>query len=422
MARPATPSVLPGGSVGAAGRWGERALGKRCICGNGGFMRSDVDRQAWGVHRVRVDGLGRARPWALCALTLGATLLACSEPRFGEPPRADAEMRDSQRPGPDAAKSEAARDRAADASSRDGSPARVEPGHDAGLEVPPLPGDAGKDAVLAPEAGPSALAPASWAPELVGQYAVEVFNFIDQSGTFAIGHQRLLATVEARGGEYELTTQLCLLTWIDPLTSLRVARPERLPPRRHRVLVGADSFSTEPIDTAVGFELAAPAACADNPGKSIPAPVARSWTSATSCECPGERLPRVDDCRVRDSDGDDLPGYTIVGQVTGLSASDVYGVMDSRSRFVNGRPRAEGGFVAQEEGRETWLQYGCRPSGCLELSGTVTTCAPEASRAVFVPLAGRPRPSGGWTCGAISDRAAELFVEPALPVPSRCSR
>jgi hypothetical protein len=107
-----------------------------------------------------------------------------------------------------------------------------------------------------------------------------------------------------------------------------------------------------------------------------------------------------------------------------LGISEVYGVTESRSRYLNGVPRANGGgFLAHMDIKDSSLQHDCKPS-CFNLSGSSASCLPATSRVTFVPLSKRETPPGGWSCPALMTRTGELFQDPppTPPTAAACSR
>jgi hypothetical protein len=253
----------------------------------------------------------------------------------------------------------------------------------------------------------------SWAPELLGQFAVQVFSF-SFDAEFSTRRHRLFVTIAPVGADYEMTATLCEHSATNSALTVRVAEPSKLPPMRHKLLFQSSSFSTEPLDTAIGFHAELPPECQGKLGQAV------SVTGRT-CRCLSDVLPQVeDDCRVFDPDSDGLPGYSLLAKAFALPESRLYGVTVNRSKFVHGAPRVGGGFVAQQESSEASVQFACQPS-CLNLTGTLPSCAPEQSEVTFVLLDPREVPSG-WTCAAILDRAGKLFPDLAPAKPEFCAR
>jgi hypothetical protein len=310
--------------------------------------------------------------------------------------------------------------------------AEREPAADAASwELPgPEPVDAADAAqpsdAMAPEPAPDAAhidpAAPSWAPSLLGRFAVQGFTFYAEKNAVSTERIRTLIDVHVSDAGIELSEQTCEDYASSALATVKYAHPEKLPARRHRVQFQPDSFSTVPVDTAIGYEATPPPACDGKAGQRVAKRAFQTWFTGATCSCPGDMLPPIDDCRVIDADDDGLAGYTVLGNVAQLGTTEVYGVTLSLSKYVNGRPRASGGFVAQQERTVSSLQYGCRPAGCANLSGTSTTCGPAQSQIVFVPLAGRAEPTGGWSCASLLARAAELFPDLPPTTPSSCTQ
>jgi hypothetical protein len=324
---------------------------------------------------------------------------------------------------------------AAAAEARDGSAARFDASdgsRDAMVAVdgsPAVSGDAAEPASRADAAadgGASSDAEVtlpSWAAELPGQYAVQAYSFTDDGTIVASYLQRWLAVFEEVSGGYELRTQHCEVLSTNVFGNIRVLAPEKMATRRHRVLFDGESFSTEPIDVAQGYEATPPPECVGKAGELVPKRTFQTWLVGPSCRCPGPSIPMRDDCRVLDPEPDGLPGYLLqVRTFNRLGDTDLYGVSADYSKFVKGERRASGSLFARLEMQITSQQYGCRPSGCTDLSGTQPTCSTEFSSAEFVPLEKRELPAGGWSCQTMLARTGELFVSVAPVPPSRCTR
>ena len=289
-------------------------------------------------------------------------------------------------------------------------------------ELPPGVGDAS----LAGEASTSEPAPdaslpdpqaPSWAPTLLGSFAMQTYTFSAEGSAITTGRVRSLVDIQAGPAGLEMIVRDCDDYSSNAAGTVQVAHPERLPPTRYVVKFQPDSFSTEQVTAAVGYELDAPPACAGKPGERIEKRPFQTWITGSTCKCPGETLPSMEDCRVVDSDDDKLAGYTVIGSAVGLAGTEVYGVTLGVSEFLNGQPSANGGFTAQQQRTVSSLQYDCRPRPCFNLSGTSNSCGPAQSSVVLTPLAGRAAPSGGWSCAAVLSRSGELFpgVPPAMP-------
>lgn len=264
----------------------------------------------------------------------------------------------------------------------------------------------------------------SWAPSLVGTYAARVQSFAEDSSSLLSARLLQRITITRQGDAYELTTQHC--EWIANafIGTLRVIDPASLPPLRQRLVFTGDTFASEPIDFAQGYQAGLPE-CAGKPGEALPRRSEQSWITGSTCTCPGPTVPdRSDDCRITDPDRDGRPGYSTRFIATPpLLDADIWGVGAYASSFVAGKRAADGVLTAQVRGNETWQQFGCslgKPDDCLQFSGTAASCAPEYNRAEFVPLAMRSVPGGEWNCAAIVARAAELFPAPPGAPPSSC--
>jgi hypothetical protein len=261
----------------------------------------------------------------------------------------------------------------------------------------------------------------SWAGTLSGFFAVQASSFSSTNRVVASHRTRLLAELRRSEAGTELIATSCEERSVSASATVYFVHPEKLGVRRGRVLFTADSFSTETMNHYFGYDAVAPPECNGKPGQPVAKRAFQTWITGPNCTCPGDTLPLVNDCRVTDPDDDKLPGNTAIGNAFNFGDAEVYGVSLSRTKFQNGKPSTNGGFVAQEVRTFDTLQYDCRPMGCFNLSGTTTTCAPEKGVVVFTPLAGRAEPAGGWTCPAVIQRAGELFPDPPPGSPSSCS-
>lgn len=358
-----------------------------------------------------------------CVATL---LVACSEPKFSHED-ADVEGRESDdAASPVDARSAEANDSAAsprDAAARDARQTSLDFGDAETSRADAQLGDASatnSDAAVEPRPDAGSSAQPAWASQLVGEFAIEAYTFAPDLNGISTSRELFYATITREGDELQLLTRQCELNSSGPTFVFSAPTAPKLPPRRHRILFQQDSFSTETIDYAIGYVPEVPE-CAGKAGQLIPAPRSRPWTSVSTCRCPGPTLPPLDDCRVIDADDDNLPGYTILGAAVPLAAVEVYGVVASYSKFIDGRPSPnDRGFVAQQDVRSEALQYACRPSTCANLSGPSSSCVPKYNRTLFVPLAELTTPEGGWTCDAVIARAAQLFPDAAPKPPINC--
>ncbi len=347
-------------------------------------------------HGVRRSARALLRLDAWCAGAL--TLAACTDPRYAAD--ADAEL---------------LRDAASLSSDRQDAGSTPEAG---GNYENSAASESGADASGVNDDASSAPAVPSWAGQLVdlSPFAVQTFYFAEDTGMIVRGVSRLYAEIRAVEGDYEMTAWLCSHDVTSDLSVVHVAHPTALVARHYRVSFTSDSFSAdpEPNDTTIGYAASAPPECDGRLGQTV-------VVDGRSCACTGEVLPPENDCRVNDADGDGYPGYTLIARIKQFNDSSLWGVSESRSKFLNGQSAEDGRFVAQIELHESWLQYECAPA-CTDLSGTTPACAPEQSSVEFVSLAGRAAPDGSWNCDAVALHAGELFSLGMPADPPTCSR
>jgi hypothetical protein len=287
--------------------------------------------------------------------------------------------------------------------------------------VPPdsaqVPPDAGSvSPVVVPPLAPGI---PSWAPSLSGRFAMQVVSFSATNGAVVTYRNLMLGDVQSADGTTELVTQSCDELSTSTYAVVHTTHPEKRPARRSLIVFTADSFSTD-ADETLGYDAAAPAECTGMAGKPVAKRAFQTWITGPNCVCPGDALPPENDCRVTDPDEDHLAGYSVLGNTLQLGDSQVYGVTHTITKYRNGKPTSNGGFAAQDEWTLSSLQYGCRPSGCVSLTGTTTSCGTAPDAVLFVPLAGRSEPAGGWTCETLLQHAGELFPDPPPAMPPSC--
>lgn len=261
-----------------------------------------------------------------------------------------------------------------------------------------------------------------WANELSGRYAAQVFMFGDNGVSFTAIKLRMLVDIEKSGERLALRTQLCESISTSHIGSVRVLAPEKLAVRNHRVLFAERTFATEALDVAQGFDPHQPAGCQSGEA-SAPALPEQRWLEAGRCQCTSDDLPKANDCRVRDSDGDGLPGYSLqLDGTSGVRDTKIYGISVDSSRFIDMERRDDGTLIGRFAGAFTALQHGTEPRTTADLSGPIRSCDPAAASAELAPLANHAEPPSGWDCEALRTRATELFKNLAPQTPTRCHR
>jgi len=261
----------------------------------------------------------------------------------------------------------------------------------------------------------------SWAPKLLGKYAVVIYSFSDDGlvrtssrdvGTMDItagahGYEALLSGCQSYGSSTGGTS------------SAQVVYPTALPARRFQVILGADTFVAKPIDVAVGYEQAQPPGCDGHLGEQVDKRDFQTWISGSKCRCSDQAPPQVDDCRVVDADGDKRPGYTVNFR-TPIASTDVYGAIESRSSIVQGHVADSGAHTAFFQLNDVVAQFGCDPPGCADVGGVAMSCDTINSQVLFASLDRSVAPASGWTCASIIDRFTTLFPLSPPAFPARC--
>jgi hypothetical protein len=196
--------------------------------------------------------------------------------------------------------------------------------------------------------------------------------------------------------------------------------PTNLPVRSEQVRYSEieHSWNTEGPTFAIGYTREPPAACAGQEGKAVPKLAEQAWlTSTCRCSTVVDDI-KLDDCRVSDPDHDQQPGlsYALVVKATGATTT-YYAAMASNSHFVNGQIVGDAGVPsATIKADEQPYQFGCSPSGCINIASLGKACPSSFTRASFVRLA----PSDTASCADILVRSSALFPEAAPSYPARC--
>lgn len=325
----------------------------------------------------------------------GADARAPDRQEAGSAPDADAHVSN----GPDGA----AQDEAADAASS--SDAALSPGSDA-----------------APTPDATVPIDPAWLDQALGAYGIRIWSYGYDGAVTTLSDAIFLADLKREGGEYQMVTTRCRSIASNNVGRMIVPNPEQLGSKRHRVIVSGGSFSTEPIDTVEAFEAALPPECEGKLGELVAKRPHQDWL-ASSCRCGGGLAPLRDDCRLLDPDDDGHPGITYeLTSVTG-TRYELYTVMIDESRIIDVTRRADGTMRGLFEGKSAAIQYGCRPSTCLDLSGPIAWCPPAKYTLVqFAPLTAHTAPPSGWSCAELNAREGVLFPDLPPPLPSTCGR
>ena len=174
-------------------------------------------------------------------------------------------------------------------------------------------------------------------------------------------------------------------------------------------------FSTVKEDATVGWSRSLPEGCGAGATNSL-----FTWDPTAPCVCPAEEdlatFPtRADDCRLRDEDADQRPGYTVKVTysipVLGNVVVDVSQVLALRGYFQ--------GLVDDTGPHDMrWLDTGsqlaalhCEISGnetvCLD--SQVTYCTGDVNQMVLIPLPGELK---DWNCERLMTAHDSLICQP----------
>lgn len=259
-----------------------------------------------------------------------------------------------------------------------------------------------------------------WAAQLLGHYAVQSIAF-QQVGTTLVTRilEIQLTEIAQVNDTLELQSHLCKHVESNRVGTLTLVAPVYLPPRRERVVFDGDTFSTTPLDVAIGYDPSLPPDCVGKAGQRVPKRAFQSWIRGTDCACAESGLPASDDCRVLDPEHDGQPGFTQHADFLSGPA-DVYGAIEKSSAMVAGMAQLDGRHWAQLSWHDRFAQLGCSATDCLDLTGVATGCATVRNPVQFVPLDRLDQPALGWTCELVLSRAAELFPGAGPAAPTSC--
>lgn len=271
-------------------------------------------------------------------------------------------------------------------------------------------------------ADPSALP--AWARPLLGRYAGRRYSFAQDSllGTRSrVRDFMLVDFVQLDDGTLQLVMLLCDSFAEGDAAELRFVHPERSVARRSRVLLGDQSWSTEPRAAVEGYTREAPARCNGNAGSWVNKDPKQTWIAGDHCICPTslDAPPVLEDCRVLDGDGDGHPGVTFAFHplLPPFGNANVYAATLDQSTYVRGEVRADRRHRAQLAIDSRAHQLDCDQLSCVDISATPTRCPPERNVAEFVYL-GEPSDQT-LTCATVLAQASELFPT-ALPERPSC--
>jgi hypothetical protein len=267
---------------------------------------------------------------------------------------------------------------------------------------------------------PPGATPPAWVAMLPGHYAVRAALFTEDQRVVIRWNELAYVDIQRAGDQLEALVTPCSER---AETASGLSSGGRgvstLATRRHRVNITSNNFSLVPIEVAIGYDDAQPAACDGQVGKTVMKRPLQTWIRGDVCQCTVEEPPAADDCRVNDPDGDNRPGYTTKLQtVTG--AATVWGVTEDRSSYVNGQVGEAGAHTALYQLNEQGAEYGCEGALCDAPTNSID-CAVEYNHAQFALLDRLATPPGGWGCAAVVERVSTLFPAAAPAFPRTCS-
>ncbi|MET0284802.1 MAG: hypothetical protein ABW352_10040 [Polyangiales bacterium] len=295
---------------------------------------------------------------------------------------------------------------------------------DAGEALVTLP-DAGTPTETAADGGQVALAATfpDWAKPLLGRYATRTYSFAEDRYWGEVIRTRDYAIADfvvttGQDPHVELTLRLCDSLGEGENAETRVARPQFVSPRTHRVLFGERTWATLAPDAIDGFTRDLPERCKGKESSFVTKDAAQTWIAGSTCRCPSsvDVAPSLEDCRVIDQDEDGKPGSTLLFHPKlVLGDADVYVASIGRSTFVNGTVGADGQqHSSQLQVDQFGSQLGCSVPLCADISATPAPCPPARNKAEFV------RVEDGYDCAKLLANVVTLFPSVLPSVSFRC--
>lgn len=264
----------------------------------------------------------------------------------------------------------------------------------------------------------------SWAGPLLGRYAARTHAFaVHQNGTMMFGHQLALVDFVQVGNGVEMRSRVCDQVAGSRAGTVTLKTPEAYPEVRREVSYANGRFSTSPNPLPTGFLREGVSECRGREGQYVAKRPEQRWIAGSSCRCPRNQydVPRADDCRMTDPDGDGNPGLAYGRGNPFLGGSfevSSHMVTVTRSHLLNGLIDPNGNHQAQYRSDEMAYEIQCASGPCPE-PRPADPCTPNYNATKFVRLGAAP--SGGeWTCALVRASESRFFSEPRAPTPSRC--
>lgn len=261
------------------------------------------------------------------------------------------------------------------------------------------------------------------AAALLGRYAMRVQTFWQTGERTRPVRELYLAEFVRAGADIELRTRVCSQEAVTSLTSLAIVSPEAVPTFRRKVTLEGATWRTDAEPVGVGYLRSGVPSCAGRADQSVEKDSAQRWIRGSTCRCPRSpsTVPKFDDCRVVDLDGDGQPGVTYELQSGSRVLWNEYFAGVVRSHPVRGTIDARGAHGAQWEIDEVPYKLGCSASLCeTAIVNTDQPCASSTNRAEFVPLREPPVGQPEWSCATLRSSQSRLFPQPLLSAPARC--
>ena len=230
-----------------------------------------------------------------------------------------------------------------------------------------------------------------------------------------------LVHITRNGAGAQMQQQICSLLEDADADVQTVTDPSG--PREVRQLQFEDGrWTTDAAPIGFGYDRDVPADCVGKENQAIAKLPEQKWLSGTTCRCPtsAELAPRIDDCRVRDPDGDGKPGIAFADRSnSGLKVATFHTVYVSRSHAVRGRIAVDQRHYADLLVDDVAYQMSCEPTLCPQISDLSRPCTSEYNGMQFVPL---PESTEAYSCDKLVPRKAEFFPDPPPAVPADCTQ
>ncbi|MET0340093.1 MAG: DUF4360 domain-containing protein [Polyangiales bacterium] len=263
------------------------------------------------------------------------------------------------------------------------------------------------------------------AARLAGRYAMRsvAYSFGSSGSRGSLKELQLVDIAEGPRG-LEMRSTLCFQETKSLGFSFVMGNPDAYPPLTRDIKIDGDRWYTEGGPFSSGYERDGVAACRGRAGQYVQKQPQQRWISNGSCRCPTSpaTIPRADDCRVNDPDGDGNAGLAYRWYGPG-------GTFDYTSHLVTvQRSHLRAGTIA-DDGRHTAelrydeMGYEMSCEGALCRAGSNLSFQPCVSRhnpAQLVPLPDPPAGQPRWTCSALRSAEARVFQRALPPAPTRC--